>query len=99
MIRRLLVALSLSLVVLAASACRNETEPVSLGPSGPWTASDYQLLVEASHTQASAGEEVVLRPRLLDPEGLDVTESFDIASHITPALGVLDDGYFFYVLS
>ena len=62
MIRRIAFPLALSLLVFTSSGCRNDTEPTALGPSGPWTASDYQLLVDASHSEAMTGEEVVLRP-------------------------------------
>ena len=92
MIRRLFLLAIATSFVLASGACRSDIEPIALAPSGPWVASDYTLLVESSHAEAQAGETVTIAARLLDPEGSDVSESFDISRHITPPLGVLVDG-------
>lgn len=92
MIRRLLLLALLTALVLPSSACRNETEPVLIALGAPWVASDYNLLVESSHSEAQAGEVVTLRAQLLDPDGADVSAAYDISRHITPPLGVLVDG-------
>ncbi|MEE2828828.1 MAG: hypothetical protein VX498_06550 [Myxococcota bacterium] len=89
---RLLVFCVLAGLLGVLPGCKDTGAPEAEGVSGPWSASDYRLTVEASHQQAQAGEAVLLRPQLLDPLGSDVTDLFDISTHITPALGVLADG-------
>ena len=74
------------------TACVNDVEPVSVAPPAPWTAGDYSLVVEVSAAEAAAGDVVTITSRLLDPNGADISADYDIARHISPALGILIDG-------
>lgn len=81
-------------LVLALAGCQDPEGPdgVSFTPPSSVTAADYTLEVTASGDQVVAGDEVTFTARLLDPDGADVTEQYDIRTEISPSLGVMFDG-------
>ena len=81
-------------VLFALAGCQDPEDPggVSFTPPSSITAADYTLEVTASTAQAAAGDEVTFTAQLLDPEGADVTEQYDIRTEISPSLGVMFDG-------
>ena len=86
--------LPLLVALLAVSGCANTDDPggVDFTPPSSVTAADYTLQVTASTPQAVAGAEVTFTARLLDADGVDITEQYDLRTEISPALGVMYDG-------
>ena len=90
--RRMLVTFMVALIALSGCSDPDVPDGVSFTPPSSISAADYTLEVTASTPQAVAGEEVTFTARLLDPDGADVTEQYDIRTEISPSLGVMFDG-------
>ena len=83
------------LVIAGLSGCEDTSQDpggVNVPPPSSTTAADYRLVVTASADAVTTGQEVTFTTQLLDPDGEDVTEQYDIRTELSPSLGVLFDG-------
>lgn len=81
------------MLVSVLAACKQDVAgPVLVDISVDQSIADWRLEVTASSPAAAAGDAVTFEARLLDADGLDVTDDFELRTQLSPALGVLSDG-------
>jgi hypothetical protein len=88
---RLLLAV-LPALLLLVTGCKNDVQPVLLEQAPEWDPADYDLVVTATAAAVQAGVPVTFTTQLFDPEGNDVSASFDIRTEMSPPVGVIADG-------
>ena len=89
---RLLLLVVLPALVLLASGCPNDVDPIRLEPPPEWDPSDYDLVVTASQAAVQAGTPVTFTAQLFDAEGNDVSAGYDIRTEMSPPVGVIVEG-------
>ena len=87
-----LFLLILPALVLMASGCPNDVEPIRLEPPAQWDPSDYDLVVTATQAAVQAGTPVTFTAQLFDADGNDVSASYDIRTEMSPPVGVIAEG-------